>query len=86
MKEIKTDKGFLVLEVKNEELAKATGQDCCVCDDCLEAVEVGYYVAVLNQWLCPKCYNSWIKRATRYTEDIPVEERNYQYYKNLIMI
>jgi hypothetical protein len=44
----------------------------------------GYYVAVLNSWLCPLCYAKWKKHATRYSEDVPVEERNYRRYKELI--
>ena len=84
MGEVKTSEGFLVLKVSNYELAKATNQEYCVCDHCLASPEEGYYVAVLNSWLCPKCYADWKKRATRYSEDVPVEEKNYQFYKNLI--
>jgi hypothetical protein len=84
MEEVKTSEGFLVLKVSNQELAKATDQEYCVCDHCLASPKEGYYVAVLNSWLCPLCYANWKKHATRYSEDIPVEERNYQFYKNLI--
>lgn len=84
MEEIKTSEGFLVLKVSNQELAKATGQEYCICDHCLASPEEGYYVAVLNSWLCPECYANWKKTATRYSEDIPVEERNYRRYKELI--
>ena len=82
MEEVKTSEGFLVLKVSNQELAKATNQEHCVCDHCLASPEEGYYVAVLNSWLCPLCYAKWKKHATRYSKDIPVEEINYQYYKN----
>ena len=84
MEEVKTSEGFLVLKVSNYELAKATNQEYCVCDHCLASPEEGYYVAVLNSWLCPKCYANWKKRATRYFTDVPIEEKNYQFYKNLI--
>ena len=84
MEEVKTSEGFLILKVSNQELAKATGTEQCICDHCINPAEYGYYVAVLNSWLCPLCYADWKKRATRYSEDIPVEERNYQFYKNLI--
>ena len=84
MEEIKTSEGFLVLKVSNYELAKATGTQYAICDNCCFDDEYGYYVAVLNSWLCPLCYADWKKRATRYSEDIPIEERNYRRYKELI--
>ena len=84
MEEVKTSEGFLVLKVSNQELAKATKQEHCVCDHCLASPEEGYYVAVLNSWLCPLCYADWKKHATRYSEDVPVEERNYRRYKTLL--
>ena len=84
MEEVKTSEGFLVLKVSNQGLAKATDQEYCVCDQCLASPKEGYYVAVLNSWLCPLCYAKWKKRATRYSEDIPIEERNYRRYKELI--
>lgn len=43
----------------------------------------GYYVAVLNCWFCPKCYNEWYGCATHYPEDIKIENKNFEYYKNL---
>ena len=84
MEEIKTSEGFLVLKVSNQELSKANGQEYCVCDKCLSAVDYGYYVAVLNLWLCSECYANWKKNAIRYSDDILVEKKNYQFYKNLI--
>ena len=84
MEEVKTSEGFLVLKVSNYELAKATGTQYAICDNCCFDDEYGYYVAVLNRWLCPLCYAKWKKHATRYSEDVPVEERNYQWYKELI--
>ena len=84
MEEVKTSEGFLVLKVSNYELAKATGTQYAICDNCCFDDEYGYYVAVLNSWLCPLCYAKWKKTATRYSEDVPVEERNYRRYKELI--
>jgi hypothetical protein len=84
MEEVKTSEGFLVLKVSNYELAKATGTQYAICDNCCFDDEYGYYVAVLNSWLCPLCYAKWKKTATRYSEDIPIEERNYRRYKELI--
>ena len=73
------------MEITRAELVSKFAQYCCigVCDSCMESPEVGYYVAVLNQWFCKKCYEEWLQRAERYQEDIPYEERNYETYKRL---
>lgn len=84
MEEVKTSEGFLILKVSNYEVAKATGTQYAICDNCCFDSTEGYYVAVLNSWLCPLCYADWKKHAIRYSEDVPVEERNYQWYKELI--
>ena len=84
MKDIVTEKGFLVMEVSREELISALGElTMGVCDFCTDSPEVGYYVAVINQWLCKDCYEEWYERAEHYPEDIKFEERNYKYYKRL---
>lgn len=82
MKEIVTEKGFLVMEVSREELISALGElTMGICDFCANSPEVGYYVAVINQWLCKDCYEKWHERAEYYPEDSKIETRNYQYYK-----
>lgn len=53
------------------------------CDRCNGTSNTGYYVAVLNCWFCPKCYNEWYGCATHYPEDINIENKNFEYYKNL---
>lgn len=45
--------------------------------------DYSYYIAVLNQWFCPKCYQAWYHRATYYPEDAKVENRNFEFYKNI---
>lgn len=84
MKEIVTDKGFLVMEVSQHELLSALGEMTLGrCDCCFDAPEVGYYIAVLNQWFCNECYEKWLQTAEYYPEDRRVELRNYEYYKKL---
>lgn len=85
MNEVKNDKGFLVMEIARTELVEKLAKygSVGVCDSCMTAPEVGYYIAVLNQWFCKECFDSWYKRAVRYKEDIPYEERNYETYKRL---
>lgn len=83
-RDIDNYQGFLILRVKRRELEDATYQEHCVCDNCLASPEEGYYVAVLNRWLCAKCYAAWKEYAVRYSEDIPIEEKNYLIYRELL--
>lgn len=74
---------FLVIECTAGELMNAVGSDICICDWCGKPylpTEKGYYIAVLNQWYCEKCYNEWAERATYYPEDADVERRNFEFY------
>lgn len=83
-RDVTNEQSFRILKVYRKELEIATRQVRCCCDECLSTPLYGYYVAVLNRWLCPKCFNHWLKNATRYQEDAWVEERNYQFYKALL--
>lgn len=83
-REVMNEQKFRVLKVYRAELGKATDNDSCCCDSCLATPIYGYYIAVLNSWFCPKCFNHWLKNAVRYKEDIPIEEKNYQFYRNLL--
>ena len=87
MRKFENDKGFLILEVSREELVSALASYGClgICDFCAESPETGYYVAVLNQWLCKDCFDDWYRFAERYHEDIPIEEKNYECYRLLLL-
>ena len=74
-------KRFKVIELSRNELAKIGGIG--ICDRCNGTSNTGYYVAVLNCWFCPKCYNEWYVCATHYPEDIKIENKNFEFYKNL---
>lgn len=80
---IENGKGFKVIKIDNDELHKAIGSPG-ICDHCMEMPKEGYYVAVLNSWLCPECYHRWIKNATYYRDDKPIEERNYKYMTEML--
>ena len=83
MKEFLNDKGFLVLEVSRERMIQRLGCQG-ICDTCLCIPEIGYYVAVLNMWLCKDCFNEWYSDAERFKEDIYIEEKNYENYKRIL--
>jgi hypothetical protein len=74
---------FLVIEASRAEMHRACGSPG-ICDYCGKVSDNGYYIAVINQWFCPKCYEEWKKDARYYPEDRPVEERNYLYYSKLL--
>lgn len=85
MKDVKNEKGFLVMEITRTELVEKLAEygSVGVCDSCMSSPEVGCYIAVLNQWFCKECYDEWMQRAIRYKEDIPYEEMNFETYKRL---
>lgn len=75
-------KGFKVIEISRREMLDNLSRYGSVgmCDMCMDAPETGYYVAVLNMWLCRECLDAFIRSSKRYDEDIPVEERNFKLY------
>ena len=75
---------FLVIEVSRNECIGWGG--AAICDSCNAPAENGYYIAVLNSWFCPKCYEEWKKRAKWYQEDVNVERRNYAAYAKILGI
>lgn len=88
MKEFSNNKGFLILEISQEEIIgklKEYGllNVGCACGLCHNSTDIGFYVAAINRWLCLDCFYEWYIRAERNTEDIPIEERNYERYKSL---
>ncbi len=72
---VDNSKGFKVIELTRSELAEIGGIG--ICDRCNGTSNIGYYVAVLNCWLCNKCYNEWYRSATHYPEDMKIENRNF---------
>lgn len=86
MKDFMNGKGFLILEVSRERMMERLDKYGCqgICDACLCIPEIGYYVAVLNMWLCKECFNEWYGSAERYKEDILIEEKNYEFYKRVL--
>lgn len=75
---------FLVIEVSGVECIGWGG--AAICDFCNETSNVGYYIAVLNSWYCPKCFKEWKKRAKWYPEDANVERSNYAAYAKMLGI
>lgn len=83
------EKGFKVIEVTAREMLKIGCGD--ICDHCGEQqLDNGYYVAVLNHWVCPTCFETWYEGAINYASphnaDGRVENRNFDNFKNLLGI
>lgn len=79
---------FKVLEITRQEMMdKLTRYGCLgICDMCNRPTSVGYYVAVINQWMCEDCYNDFIKSVDRYEEDMRIENRNFDRFCNLFNV
>ena len=81
----KNKKGFMVIRTENlAEILKFGGFG--ICDHCNQHKKTGtgYLVAVLNRWFCDECYTEWYNRAKRYEEDIPYEQRTFNYYQEVL--
>lgn len=72
-------KKFLIIECTVREMYVACGSPG-ICDFCGDSSSEGYYIAVLNHWYCPECFEEWKQRARYYPQDAVVERRNYAYY------
>lgn len=82
---VENDKGFLVIEVTMSEVANVFG-GLGICDACNKNAALGFYVAVLNQWFCPACYEEWYNRAKYYQEDASIERKNYEFYSKRLKL
>lgn len=79
---VQNKKGFKVLKMRLDEVNRVGGLG--ICDYCNTASLEGHYIAVLNMWYCPKCYNQWYLRAKYYKEDADVENRNFNRMKEML--
>lgn len=82
---VKNSKGFKVIALTTIELKDITGA-YGICDNCCSVTLKGYYVAVLNRWMCPICFSEWINRAKRYPEDEIYETNNFNRFCRLLNI
>lgn len=94
---VENDKGFKVIALSHEEGEKVgwgiwhrneeDTEDLCdfICMKCLKPIKGElYYVAALNDTMDEKCYKEWYSHAKHYFDDVPIENRNFNYYKNML--
>lgn len=56
------------------------GTICCHCNSrCEDKGTSVFYVSVLNDIMCHSCFEEYIEHAKYYTEDSPIEFRNFRY-------
>lgn len=53
-------------------------------NECLNKYSYIYYVAVLNKVFSKANVKHWLLSAERYEEDIPYEQRYFNYYKQIL--
>lgn len=83
MKVIKNDKGFKIMAIDRATMAVKLNSPG-ICDSCMATPHIGYYVAVLNCWLCPDCFRDWYNNATNYPEDQAIETKYFNWTKQMI--
>ena len=88
----KNNKEFKVINLSRKDAASIgfgiDNSGTCICMKCNKECpnEDIYYIAILNDTMCKECYERWVKSAKRYEEDIPIENRNFNYYKKLLCL
>lgn len=69
---VSNDKNFKVLKLSfNDRIFLGWGNICMHCNKMFTYNM--YYVAVLNDIMCKKCYEEWYKSAIKYPEDNDIE-------------
>lgn len=91
---VENDKGFKVIALSTKECESLGwgimmdtqdlhhGMICMNCNNIIDG-EV-YYIPVLNDVMDKKCFEEWYSRAIPYSEDKHIEDRNFNYYKELL--
>lgn len=77
------------LKITCQELSEYSENERPICDECLKSL-VGcdeiVLLPILNEAYCPECGKERLARVRRYPEDIPIEERRAQFYKDYFKI
>lgn len=82
-KQIKNNKGFLVIKMSYQEYAVIT-DTFARCDLCGDETTDGYYIPMIKQWYCQECYELWNRTAVHYKVDEDVERRRFNIMKQKI--
>lgn len=69
VKQFKSPQGYDVLKMSLFECTSIFQGGTGICDNCGQATMEGYYVPVLNHYICRKCYQDFTQRPPYYQED-----------------
>ena len=83
IEKFKIDKGYIVYKMSNID-AIGIFNGFGICDDCSSSTRVGYYVPVLNHYMCEDCFNEWQKVCIYYEEDLWFQSGNVKIVDNII--
>lgn len=83
-KVIVNPKGFKVIKTTMFECLAWGG--AAICDHCNQSAHEGYFVSVLNHWVCPECYKEWYNTAKVYQEDKHYEQVVFDRYCRLLSV
>lgn len=75
----KNKKNFLIIEMSMFEALGIWSEfdGVGMCDTCNDIPEKGFYVAVLNRYICPHCFAEWVKKAKNYKDDRSFEKIHF---------
>lgn len=85
----RTERGTPWLKITCQELSDYSENSRPICDECLTSLigcDEVVLIPIFNEAFCPKCGKERLARAHRYPEDIPIEERRAQFYKDYFKI
>lgn len=81
---VSNEKEFKVIHVETLDMwAIGSPAKCDYCTADMATPDGGYYIAVLNKIYCPQCYKRWLSEACRHPQDAPIEDRNYNTYRQI---
>lgn len=88
---VENKKGFKVIQISRKELIDMFGQhgNVGICGGCRKEADIGFYVAILNSWLCPHCYKEWYNKVYNheyYKQYENLENSNFNFYKYILDI
>lgn len=83
MRKFQTSIGWLAYEISAAEMIHYVQGSKGICDHCNKFAESGFLVLVLNNYVCPECFQKWDCVGWCYPEDQRVEQKNYEYYESL---
>lgn len=84
--QLDNEKGFLLIKTSRSEIMGLNPLNLGVCDSCNIKPTEGVFIAVLNRWYCPQCYERWYLSAEHFAEDFKFEKSKFMPIYNALII